>query len=264
MRSFFLINNKKIHYSVQGSGKTIVLLHGYLESLEIWNQFAIELAYKYRVVCIDIPGHGKSECLTENHTMEDLAQTVHTLINHLNVDKCFMIGHSMGGYVTLMYHKLFPENLYGFSLFHSHPFADTEETRKKRLREIDLVNDGKKELIAKFNIPNAFNKSNLSALNDSIQNAIAIALKTPVNGIIANLKAMLNRPDLSESLFKSTIPFLFILGEQDNYIDLNSIIPKIILPQKAKLHVLEHSGHMGFIEEKEISLKVINQFINTI
>ena len=69
-----------------------------------------------------------------------------------------------------MLHQLFPEMLSGFSLFHSHPFADTDETRKKRMREIELVKDGKKDLIAKFNIPNAFANQNLNKLKHAVQN----------------------------------------------------------------------------------------------
>ena len=173
-----------------------------------------------------------------------------------------MMGHSMGGYITLMFHKLFPEKLLGFSLFHSHPFSDSEETKKKRMREIDFVKRDKKDLIAKFNIPNAFADNNLNILKDKIQNSISIALNTETEGIIANLKAMMNRPDLSESLAKSNIPFLCIVGKHDNYINFETVVPTIKLPQTSEFHILENSGHMGFIEEEEKSIQIINRFIN--
>jgi len=264
MISDIIILDKSIKYSDDGKGKTIVLLHGYLESLMIWDEFVQELKSNFRVICFDIPGHGESELIDQKHSMEMLAKRIYLALKELNVASCFMIGHSMGGYLTLMFHQMFPELLSGFSLFHSHPFADTEETKKKRLREIDFVSDGKKDLIAKMNIPNAFANQNLEQFNRAVQKTIDIALQTPEEGIIANLHAMMNRPDLSESLTTSQAPFLLIAGKKDNYIDYNTVIPKIILPEKSMLHILENSGHMGFIEEKEISLNIITKFINTL
>ena len=262
MISNISFSNKSIRYSDHGSGKVIVLLHGYLESLEIWNDFAEELSKNFRVICIDIPGHGKSDLLAETHSMELIAKSIYDTLTKLDIKKCFMIGHSMGGYITLMFHKLFPEKLSGFSLFHSHPFADTEETKKKRSREIEFVKSGKKDLIAKLNIPNAFAKLNLEQFKVSVQNAIDIALKTSERGIIANLNAMMNRPDLSKSLCKSIIPFLYIAGKKDNYIEYDVVVPKIKLPKNSELITLENSGHMGFIEEKEKSLQIVIKFIN--
>ena len=135
MKKQLFVHNKKVIYTDQGNGKIIVLLHGYLESLEIWEPFANQLAKKYRVLCFDIPGHGESETISEQHTMEILAETLSEALKQLNINKCFMIGHSMGGYVTLIFNKLSPEKLNGFSLFHSQPYADSEETKKKRKRE---------------------------------------------------------------------------------------------------------------------------------
>ncbi|MFC2096319.1 alpha/beta fold hydrolase [Bacteroidota bacterium] len=264
MKSHLVLNNKKVFYTDKGHGAVIVLLHGYLESLEIWSDFSTELSKKYRVISFDIPGHGDSEIVSKNHSMKNLAEIIYKSLNVLKINKCLLIGHSMGGYLTLMMHKLFPELLLGFCLFHSHPFADTEETKKKRLREIELVKDGRKDLIAKFNIPNAFATDNIKKFNNEAKRAIEIALQTSENGIIANLNTMMNRPDFSESLSNSSIPFLYILGKKDNYIDYKLIGGKVVLPQLSELCVLEKSGHMGFIEEKEKSLSCIMQFINRI
>ena len=126
MKSYVLIENKKVFYSDQGVGIIIVLLHGYLESLEIWKEFSAELSKKCRVICFDIPGHGDSEIISEIHSMEILSRIIFKSLIKLNVANCFIIGHSMGGYLTLMIHELYPELLSGFCLFHSHPFADTE------------------------------------------------------------------------------------------------------------------------------------------
>ncbi len=258
-----IINQKKITYTDRGRGEVLVLLHGYLESLKVWNGCVDELSKSFRVICFDIPGHGASEVLSEKHSIQQLARAIYNSLNSLKVKKCFMIGHSMGGYITIMFHQLYSNMLSGFSLFHSHPHADTEETRKKRSREIELVKDGKKDLIAKVNIPNAFASDNLTTFKKEIEATTQIALNTPAEGIIANLHAMMNRPDLSESLAKTKLPFLFIVGKKDNYVDFNSVVPKVKLPEHSSLCVLENSGHMGFIEEKEKSLTCIEDFLKT-
>jgi pimeloyl-ACP methyl ester carboxylesterase len=262
MSSFILVKNRKIFFTDHGKGKIIVLLHGYLESLEIWSDFSVELSKKFRVISFDIPGHGNSECISHKHSMDELAATINSALKMLSIDKCFMIGHSMGGYITLMFQTLYPEMLSGFSLFHSHPFADTKETINKRLREIKLVEEGHKNLIATFNIPNAFATENIQQFKNEIDTAKKIAVKTTDRGIIANLNAMMNRPDLTESLEKTLLPFLYIAGKNDNYIDFKTVVPKIKMPVNSETKVLEKSGHMGFVEEKINSVKIVESFIN--
>ena len=263
MKPHLEIKGKKLYYSDQGTGHVAVLLHGYLESAEIWNDFAEQLSKKFRVICFDIPGHGLSETICSTHSMQQLAGSIYEALKFLKISDCFMVGHSMGGYVTLQFQKQYPDMLSGFCLFHSHPFADSEETKKKRLREIELIKEGKKDLIAKFNIPNAFNPKNLNNLKSNIIDAIDIAIQTPNEGIIANLHAMMNRSDLSDSLEKTNLPFIYIAGKYDNYIDYNTVIPKIKLPKNSELVTLENSGHMGFIEEKELAFNVLSKFINS-
>lgn len=258
-----LINNKILNYTDSGNGKVVVLLHGYLESIAVWKDFASELSNSFRVICIDIPGHGQSDTLYNTHSMEQLATCIYQALNTLQIKKCFLIGHSMGGYLTLMFHKLYPEMLSGFCLFHSHPFADSEEKKLNRLRETDFVRDGKKNLIASVNIPNTYATENVPLFAQEIENAKRIVEHTPEQGIIANIHAMITRPDLSESLANSSLPFLFIAGKKDNLIDFETIIPKIKLPDNSETLVLLNSGHMGFIEEKNKSLKYIIQFIES-
>ncbi|MGE0090657.1 MAG: alpha/beta fold hydrolase [Bacteroidales bacterium] len=259
-----LINTKPLTYTDSGKGLVVVLLHGYLESLDIWTEFAHDLSKFCRVICFDIPGHGKSEFLAEKQTMEQIANQIKSALETLNINKCVLVGHSMGGYLTLMFHHLFPEMLTGFCLFHSHPFNDSAEKQKNRIREIELIRDGKKNLIASVNIPNTYANENVATFNDYIEKTKTIVGQTPDDGIIANIYAMMSRPDLSESLADSIIPFLYIAGKKDNLIDFKNTVPKIKLPLNSQLVVLENSGHMGFIEEKENSFNHIKNFLSKI
>ncbi len=252
---------KKIRYHIQGAGEPVFLIHGYLESLEIWDGFARELAKDHQVIRMDLPGHGSSEVLGDTHSMDLLAEAARTVLDRANIQQCTMFGHSLGGYVTLAFADLYPTRLKGFSLFHSHPFADSEQVRRKRQNEIELVQQGKAEEIFKVNVPKLFADDNLDSMSPQVEWVGKLARKTPGEGIIANLKGMMQRPDRSGLVRNTNKPFLQIAGRKDKYIDYDTVIPKIELPRNGKLLTLENSGHLGFVEEKQRALQGVKNFI---
>ena len=124
--------------------KCVVLLHGYLESMLVWEEF-IPLIYKsVRVITLDLPGHGISEVKGSVHTMDYLADVVSAALKALGIESAYIVGHSMGGYVALALCERHPEQVAGVVLLHSTPNPDSEEKRKNREREIALVKSGKK------------------------------------------------------------------------------------------------------------------------
>ena len=143
------------YFAESGKGKTIVLLHGFSESSKIWDGFRDQLSDFFRVIVIDLAGHGKSESLDPVHSMELQAEVVFEVLKHCKVKKCLMVGHSMGGYVTLTFATKYPEMLKGICLFHSHPFPDSPEDRKNRSRTISLVEQDKFGFVARY-IPSLF------------------------------------------------------------------------------------------------------------
>lgn len=256
---------KRIYYEVQGRGFPVVLLHGYLESLRIWDGFTEALAGRLQVITLDLPGHGMSEVLGDTHPMEELAGAVRKVISTVVPgERILLVGHSLGGYVTLAFAEKYPEMLAGFSLFHSHPLPDTEEVRKNREREIGLVEAGKKELIYQVNVPRAFAEENVNRYRDEVIRATEIAKSTPDEGIIAMLRGMMLRPDRKMLLENASLPVLWILGKGDRYISYERITRMVHPSGNVRTVVLERSGHMGFIEEREKSLKILTGFADMI
>ncbi len=255
---------RKVYYEMKGEGAPVVLLHGYLESIKIWEGFSNDLAKNYRVICIDLPGHGNSETIAEVQTMDLLAGAVKEVLIKEKIKKSVIVGHSLGGYVTLSFVEKFPELLAGFCLFHSHPLADTEEVKENRKREIALVKAGKKHLIYEVSVPKAFAKENADRLQQEVSRAIDIARSTPDAGIIAMLHGMMQRPDRRKILEKPRLPGLWILGKKDQYIPYIKILSRVSPADGIQVTSLENSGHMGFIEEKEKSLRVLNDFLDTL
>ena len=258
---FFIFRKGKIHYTDSGNGQVIVLLHGYLESSAIWDGFGKRLASEFRVIAVDLPGHGLSDIYEETHTMEFIATAVKELIDSLDLKKVVLAGHSLGGYVALAFLELYPDYLSGYSLFHSHPFSDSKEAVEKRLLEIEIVKTGKKELMYPENITRMFAPSNLERLPGALSRSKEIAAVIPGEGIIAVLKGMILRPSRVSVMEEGRIPCLWVLGLMDLYIPCDVIQLKVNLPSNARVVVLKESGHLGFIEEEERSIEVIRDFV---
>lgn len=253
-----------IRYRDEGTGDPVVLLHGYLESLEIWDGFADELAADYRVICVDLPGHGRSGVYSAIDTMAIMADAVRHVLDFLGIGRAVVIGHSMGGYAALAFEDFYPEITIGFGLFHSHAIADPEDKKINRDREIELVKAGKKQQFISINIPNAFATDNHEKFAGKIEWARKIAIDTPDDGIIHALEGMKARPDRRDVLKSSTDPVLIVAGKKDNYIPFEVYQQHFELAPDTEVLILENSGHMGFIEEMEKSLEGVRKFLGRI
>lgn len=258
---FFSYKGRRIHFTDTGSGEAVVLLHGYLESSEVWNGFASRLSSYFRIISVDLPGHGLSDVYGEIHSMEFMADAIKDLIDYLGLNKVFIAGHSLGGYVTLAFLELYSDYLNGYCLFHSQPFADTPEALEKRKREIDIVKMGKKNLMYPDNVIRMFAPSNLEKFAFALQKSKDIASLIPGDGIIAVLNGMMIRPSRLSFMEEGRVPCLWILGTMDNYIPCEMIQAKVKLPANATVVVLNNSGHLGFVEEQELSVKIVSEFV---
>lgn len=261
---FFSYKEGRIHYSDSGAGEVIVLLHGYLESSEVWNGFAKKLSADFRVLNVDLPGCGLSSVFGDTHSMEFMATALMELIRSLGIRKVFMAGHSLGGYVTLAFLELHSGFLSGYCLFHSQPFADTPAALEKRQREIEIVKMGKKNLMYPDNVIRMFATSNLEKFSESVQRSKDIASRISGEAIIAVLNGMMARPSRLQYMEEGKVPCLWILGTMDNYIPCGEIQSRVKLPSNAKVAVLNESGHMGFVEEEDRSVKIISEFVKNI
>jgi pimeloyl-ACP methyl ester carboxylesterase len=258
---FLLFRGGRIHYSDSGNGTAIILLHGYLESSEVWNGFEEKLALKFRIITVDLPGHGLSDVYGETHSMEFMATIIKELLDSLSIKKVFLTGHSLGGYVILAFLELFPDYLSGYCLFHSQPFSDPPEALEKRIREIAIVRAGKKDLMYPDNVTRMFASLNLEKFSEALQRSKDIASRIPGEGIIAVLNGMMIRPSRLAIMEEGRVPCLWILGSMDNYIPFDIIQTKVNLPSNARIVVLKNSGHLGFVEEEDKSVEVITEFV---
>ncbi|MBI5010541.1 MAG: alpha/beta hydrolase [Bacteroidia bacterium] len=261
---FISFRGGKINYADSGKGKVIVLIHGYLETMEVWDQFAGNVVKNFRVITIDLPGHGQSDIIGETNSMEVFAEAIKEVLEFRGIRKCLLVGHSMGGYATLAFLRLYPEYLSGFCLFHSHPFADPPEVIEKRVKNIKLIEAGNKDEMIPGFVHGLFAGTNLEDLKEKVEKSVEIASGTSEATIIADLRGMMKRPSLLNLIEEGKVPFLWILGTMDSHINHAAIQQNVRLPENSRVVILHNSGHMGFIEEEKLSVKYITEFAGSL
>lgn len=254
------LNNHKIHYTTEGKGKALVLLHGFTESLDIWKDFSASLSKIYQVICIDLPGHGKSDYLGEIHSMESMAEIVKKVIDVEKITECVICGHSMGGYVTLSFAEKYPKYIKGLCLFHSTAFEDTEEGKAKRAKAIEIIEKNHQSFICSF-IPDLFAPSNRKLLEKEINILIENARNMSKQAIIASQQGMMERKNMLHILENADYPVLFIAGKQDTRIPFEKITDQIILPKVSYSLLLHNAAHMGYLEDHNRTLSAIKHLL---
>ena len=261
VEKFIMAGDTALHICDSEVGeKTMVLLHGYLENMLVWEEF-IPLLYKdLRIVTLDIPGHGISEIKGECHSMEFLADTVAAALASLGIAEATVVGHSMGGYIALAFAERHPDLTAGVVLLHSTPYADSDEKCKNREREIALVKSGKKELLAHTAPAAGFAPDNRKRCQDAIDELEQCVFLTEDAGIVALLNGMIGRKDQNEMLRNLGKPVLFILGRKDGYITAEVAEKMVADHPEAKVVWLERSGHMGFVEEPKACAAALLEF----
>lgn len=245
--------NAQISYSDTGKGAVIVLLHGFLENKSMWDFYVAAFSKKYRIITIDLLGHGETECLSYVQTMEDNADAVHEVLSHLRIRKAVFVGHSMGGYVALAFAELYPDTVKGLVLLNSTSRADSPERKHNRDRAIKVVKQNYTNFI-RLSIANLFSEENRDKLANEIEKATSEALKTPLQGIVASLEGMKIRKDREVLLHLTPFPKLLILGRKDPVLNYEESQEQIVNTQVQL--VTFPDGHMSTIENQE-ELKVV-------
>ena len=244
----------------QGSGKTILLLHGFCETQQIWEKIIPLLSENHKVISLDLPGFGNSESFTFD-SIEDIGKEIVEWIHEQGIQNFTLIGHSLGGYIALEITKLIPNKITHFILFHSTPLADTDEKKSTREKAIQIVKKHRILPPMKAFIEGLFNQDAIHSFKSEIKQLTHIAKKTKLGTYVLYNKAMKERKDNCEILAKSKFPKLILAGAHDQIIPIESLINLQGLNQNINLKILEHSGHMGMIEEAELSAKYISEFI---
>lgn len=260
--SDILYKNLNVHYTDSGSGRTLVFLHGFLEEKGMWKDIEPFFTDKmYRVICLDLLGHGKTGNLGYIHSMEDQAHMLRFLMDRLHIDQCTLIGHSMGGYVALAFTELFPAYVNGLCLMNSTAMADSQEKKRNRDRGIAAVKQNHKTFI-RLAIPTLFSEENRSVFSDEIKQITEESLQMSQQGIIACLEGMKIRNDRTDILHRKELPILMIIGKKDPALEYQSLIEQTKNTKVEK--VIFEDGHMSHIENKQELIDVFTGWFSNL
>ena len=236
--------------------KTIVLLHGHGVDASIWNKTKKLLSADYQILTPDV------SLLTTLANVEDYADWLKGWLNTQKVDKCTLIGHSMGGYIALAFAEKYPTLLDGFGLFHSTAYADSDEKREQRKKTLRFIEEHGAAAFIKKVGPDMYAEDFAKSHPTVIKKHIDTYSKLPTDAVAAGFKAIMARPDRTAILEETNQAVLFILGDEDKLIALDKTLPITKLPKKSHTIIMKGVGHMGMVENPQEAAAAIHGFMN--
>ena len=251
-----------LHRKVTGSGLPILLLHGFCENSSLWENISANLKSNYKVITIDLPGFGKSNPDEGNSSIEKIAPSIHhMMVSDLQIDQYVVIGHSLGGYISLALADIFPAAILGIGLVNSTSFADSEDKKVLRNKIVEFVNKHGVATFLEGFVGNLFTTENQQKLSVDIANVLKMGNNLSKSTLTTYLRAMRDRPDRSYLLNKLN-HVLFIGGREDKHISLTDIEKQIrALKNYENGYFFDKVAHMSMYEAVNGLQNAINHFL---
>ncbi len=261
MQDYIFYDNHKVSYIVNGQGQPLFFIHGFCEDKSIWNSFQWPFVKQgFKVVCIDLPGFGSSQIVAEL-TMKKMAEIVKAIAEkECGRERIILVGHSMGGYVSLAYGAQFGRDLRGLVLFHSHPFADTSLKRENREKSIRFIQQHGHERFVGQLFNNLFSNKNVEKVEIIVNQLTEKAKAYSSEGIIHAQKSMMNREDQTSVLKRAEFPKLFLAGKEDTTMPVQEYVSKIEQFENCTILLLDAVGHMGMFEAETETQQALLDF----
>lgn len=239
-----------IHYTIQGTGSPIVLIHGFPNDSSAWDNITPALSEKYKVILPDLPGAGKSPLPSAPLSMADMARSVKEVLDKEGINGAFIAGHSMGGYTAMQFAEMYPESVKGISLIHALASGDNEEKKENRRKAILLMQKGEKEkeMFLKGMAQNLFSSVYARNNPEAVNKVITGGLKLSTEALSSFYTAIMHRTDKKEVLRNATFPVQWIIGNEDNATPMKDALEQCYLAPVNQVNIYEPCGHMSFVE----------------
>ena len=248
-----------INFVSFGQGKPLIFIHGFCESKEMWITFSGELAKTHTVYCIDLPGFGESPLKQDHISLEEVAVMLQEWMEENGIQHPTVIGHSLGGYVTLALAELMGKDLSAIGLFHSTAFPDDAEKKKTRNKTITFIKKhGVDKFIDSF-VPPLFSEQHRITHKNRIEELTALGKKSSKKGVLAYVAAMRDRKDRMEVWKNFKGKKLMIAGVLDGAVKIEG--SRIHKPYTDDYFELREAGHMGMFEAEQETLIILQEFL---
>lgn len=253
-----------LQYQKIGTGPVTVLIHGFGEDGNIWQQQVQHLQTSYQFIVPDLRGSGASAQLSPASSIEQMTEDVIEVLQHENIDHCTIIGHSMGGYVALALAEKYPSYVTGIGLVHSTSYADSEEKKQARTKSIEFIEQNTAAEFIKATIPNlfgdAFKKNHPNKVNALIESGQSFTKEH----LIAYYRAMIARPDRTHVIEHAKVPVLYFIGSEDKAVNPADALQQAGLPAVCCVELIEGIAHMGMLEAPAALNKTLENFLQLV
>lgn len=239
-----------IHYSIQGQGNPLVLIHGFPSDSTAWNSILPELAKRFRVLLPDLPGAGKSASLSQPLTMELMALEIKAMLDKEGLDKAVLAGHSMGGYTAMECARIFPERIKGISLIHSLASADNDEKKEVRRKSMVLIRKGEaeKKMFLRGMAGNLFAPGFVQAHPEAVEAVVEKGMELSGEQLCDFYNAIMLRSDKVALLKELDFPIQWVIGNHDNATPMKDALEQCHQANINSVSIYKPCGHMSFVE----------------
>ncbi|HNP49228.1 MAG TPA: alpha/beta hydrolase, partial [Bacteroidia bacterium] len=236
-------------------GLPLMLLHGYPLDHTIWDNLIPHCHNDFDLILPDLRGFGKSPGVEAIYSMESFADDLKNLLDKLKIERTYLAGHSMGGYVALSFAEKYPDKVLGLAMVASQAGEDSPEAKSKRYLAVeDVQKNGVGNIADQMSLK-------LSANDTSRKFLHKLILSQNKSGVIGALRAMAERKNLFSVLTNSTFPVILIHGDADILIPVEKSLEMNARSAKSFLSVISGSGHMPMMDEPKKVAEAFRMFL---
>lgn len=254
------VNDISLAFNDQGTGLPLVFLHAFPLNRTMWSEQEKGLSAQFRVITIDLRGHGESDAPLWHYSLDQAADDVRSLLDHLAIRDAIVVGLSMGGYIAFAFYRKYVERIRALVLADTRAQADTEDGRRARFDMAQLAYRQGSGAIADVMLPKLLSSTTIQTRPELVQQVRTMIEGNQVSGIAGDLMAMAARPDSTPLLERIRCPTQIIVGELDvptPPVDARLMSEKI---PNARLAVIPKAGHLSNLEQPELFNKTIRSF----
>jgi pimeloyl-ACP methyl ester carboxylesterase len=235
-----------LHYVERGQGEPLILIHGFPFDHTLWDKVAVTLELHARLILPDLRGFGQSPAPDGTYSMRLFAEDIAALMDRLHIRKAVLAGHSMGGYVSLAFAQAYPDRVAGLALVTSTAAADSPERRQGRLRLVERVKRVGVKAVVQANL------ERYSPDPQVRERTKELIMKSSKKSVIAALKGMAERPDLTEQLTELKVPCVIVAGSEDAIVSPEKAREMVQMLTRGWLVEIPGGGHMPMIEAPDL------------
>lgn len=258
------LNGITVAFDDEGTGLPIVFLHAFPLNRTMWAPQTAALSQRFRTIAVDLRGHGESDAPLWRYTLEQAAEDVRALLDHLAIRQAVIAGLSMGGYIAFAFYRQYADRIRGLVLADTRAQADTPDGRQARFDMAQIAYKKGATAIADLMLPKLLTSATVRTNLALVRTVRAMIEGTEISGIAGDLMAMAERPDSLSLLSDIRCPTQIIVGEEDVATpptDARLMAGRI---PRARLAVIPNAGHLANLEQPDRFNEVLERFLSSL